>query len=64
MDKLAKLEKVILDYYLAKGYQNGIGGWEFVINISTSYRQKEIHVMFKQDEYSRFESVFRIEKKW
>ncbi len=61
-DRLAELEKVILDYYLAKGYQVGVGGWHFIINISTSYKRKEIQIMFRQDIYSNWETVFRIEK--
>ena len=61
-DRLAELEKVILNYYLAKGYQVGIGGWHFIINISTSYKRKEIQIMFRQDIYSNFETVFRIDK--
>ena len=61
-DRLAELEKVILDYYLAKGYQVGVGGWHFVINISTSYKRKEIQIMFRQDESSNSETVFRTYK--
>lgn len=61
-DRLAELEKVILDYYLAKGYQIGVGGWHFIINISTSYKRKEIQIMFRQDIYSNWETVFRTEK--
>ena len=61
-DRLAELEKVILDYYLAEGYQVGVGGWRFVINISTSYKRKEIQIMFRQDESSNWETVFRTYK--
>ena len=61
-DRLAELEKVILDYYLAKGYQVGVGGWHFIINISTSYKRKEIQIMFRQDESSNLETVFRTYK--
>ena len=61
-DRLAELEKAILDYYLAKGYQVGIGGWEFKVNISTFHKQKEIQIMFIQDIYSNYETVFRIDK--
>ena len=61
-DRLAELEKVILDYYSAKGYQVGIGGWEFKVNISTFHKQKEIQIMFIQDIYSNWETVFRIDK--
>jgi len=61
-DRLAELEKVILDYYLAIGYQFGVGGWQFIINISTSYKRKEIQIMFRQDICSNWETVFRIDK--
>ena len=61
-DRLAELEKVILDYYLAKGYKVGVGGWHFIINISTSYKRKEIQIMFRQDICSNWETVFRIDK--
>lgn len=61
-DRLEELEKVILDYYLAKGYQVGVGGWHFIINISTSYKRKEIQIMFRQDICSNWETVFRIDK--
>lgn len=61
-DRLAELEKVILDYYLVKGYQVGVGGWQFIVNISTSYKRKEIQIMFRQDICSNWETVFRIDK--
>ena len=61
-DRLAELEKAILDYYLAKGYKIGVGGWHFIINISTSYKRKEIQIMFRQDVCSNWETVFRIDK--
>lgn len=62
-DKLAELEKIILDYYLAKGYQVGVGGWAFKVNISTYFKDKEIQVMFRNTYSVNFESVFRIRKK-
>ena len=62
-DRLAELEKVILDYYLAKGYQVGIGGWGFKVNISTYHKQKEIQIMFRKNRKSNYETVFRIWQK-
>ena len=59
-DRLAELEKVILDYYLAKGYQVGIGGLGFKVNISTYHKQKEIQIMFKKDFNSNYEPVVRL----
>ena len=62
-DRLAELEKVILDYYLAKGHQVGIGGWGFKVNISTYHKEKEIQIMFKKDFHSNYETVFRVWQK-
>ena len=62
-DRLVELEKVILDYYLAKGYKVGIGGWGFKVNISTYHKQKEIQIMFKKDFHSNYETVFRVTQK-
>jgi hypothetical protein len=59
-DKLAELEKVILDYYLAKGYQVGVGGWAFKVNISTLHKIKDIQIMFRQDICSNWETIFRM----
>ena len=60
-DKLAELEKAILDYYLVKGYGVGIGGCEFKVNISTYSKDKEIQIMFRKDRSFNYETVFR---KW
>ena len=59
-DRLVELEKVILDYYLAEGYQVGVDGWSFKVNISTCYKRKEIQIMFKKDFRSNYETVFRV----
>ena len=58
MDKLAELEKAILEYYLTKGYQLGIGGWGFKVNISTFYKAKEIQIMFRENVYANYIIVF------
>ena len=47
-DRLAELEKVILDYYLAKGYQ--VGDWYFKVEINSRFRSKSLSVLFG-DEY-------------
>lgn len=60
-DRLAELEKVILNYYLVKGYGVGIGGCEFKVNISTYSKDKEIQIMFRKDRSFNYETVFR---KW
>lgn len=45
-DRLAELEKVILDYYLDKGYQVGVGKWYFNVAISTCFKSKVLKVFF------------------
>ena len=45
-DRLAELEKAILDYYLKKGYQVGVGGWGFIVQIYFFYKDKNIEVFF------------------
>ena len=62
-DRLAELEKVILDYYLAKGYKVDLYGSKFKVNISTYQNQKEIQIMFKKDFNSNYETVFRVTQK-
>ena len=47
-DRLAELEKVILDYYLAKGYRIGVGGWAFRVEIISFHKYKRIVVYFKE----------------
>ena len=61
-DRLAELEKVILDYYLAKGYQVGVGGWGFSVQINSDYKDKNIEVYFsdKQNNEKEFDSVVTI----
>ena len=58
-DRLAELEKAILDYYLAEGYKFDLFGSRFQINISTFQYQKEIQIMIKKDFNSNYETVFR-----
>ena len=61
-DRLAELEKVILDYYLAKGYQIGVGDWRFSVQINSDYKDKNIEVFFsdKQNNEKEFDSVVTI----
>lgn len=44
-DRLAELEKTILDYYLKQGYQLGTGDWNFKVYITSEYKNKEIRVV-------------------
>ena len=59
-DRLAELEKVVLDYYIAEGYIFDLFGSRFQINISTFQNQKEIQIMIKKDFNSNYETVFRV----
>ena len=59
-DRIAELEKVVLDYYIAKGYKFDLFGSRFQINISTFQNQKEIQILIKKDFNSNYETVFRI----
>lgn len=45
-DRLAELEKVILDYYLAKEEQVGVGIWYFRVEILSHYKSKIICIYF------------------
>lgn len=45
-DRLAELEKVILDYYLDKGYQVGVGYWGFKVVTASVYKGKGCKVIF------------------
>lgn len=46
-DKLAELEKTILDYYLSKGYKIGVGNWGFIVEIKSLHKQKYLKVSKK-----------------
>ena len=52
-DKLAELEKVILDYYLDKGYQLNIGEWGFKVEINSRHKYKSLNVLFGDEEGCR-----------
>lgn len=60
-DRLAELEKVILDYYLAKGYQVGVGGWGFNIEIESNYKSKQLLIYFMENEHEHYLPVFGID---
>ncbi len=61
-DKLAELEKLILDYYLGKGYQVGVDGWNFNIEIESDYKSKQLIVYFCEAEDEDYEHVLTIEE--
>lgn len=58
-DRLTELEKVILDYYLDKGYQVGVGKWYFNVAISTCFKSKVLKVFFIEELSSNevFETI-------
>ena len=58
-DRLSELEKAILDYYLAKGYNFDLFGSRIKINIFTFQNQKDIQIMFKKDFHSNYETIYR-----
>ena len=60
-DRLAELEKVILDYYLSIGYQVGIGGWGFNIELESDYKSKQLIAYFCRAKGEHYEQIFRIE---
>lgn len=59
-DRLAELEKVILDYYLAKGYQVGVGGWGFKIKIETENKDKKLIVQFRESYLHDYFNYFSL----
>lgn len=59
-DKLAELEKVILDYYLAKGYQVGVGYWAFNVKIDSDYKDKNLEVSFYNGDGLPYSIVFTV----
>lgn len=50
-DRLAELEKVILDYYLAKGYQVGVRGWAFNVIVRSWHKNKSLFVYFRKADW-------------
>lgn len=56
-DRLAELEKVIMDYYLDKGYRVGVGEWCFGVDIISRYKHKGIYIYFYDND--DYESVYK-----
>ena len=57
-DKLAELEKVILDYYLAKGYEVCVDGWAFNVEIESNYKSKQLLIYFRENMHNHYSQVF------
>lgn len=47
IDRLAELEKVVLDKLVAKGYVIGSGDWGFKVELNSTYKQKSLNVLLK-----------------
>ena len=47
IDKLAELEKLILDKLIKKGYIIGSGDWGFKVEINSTWKQKSLNVLLK-----------------
>ena len=60
-DRLAELEKVILDCYLAKGYEVGVGGWAFNVEIESNYKSKQLLIYFRESMHKHYSQVFILE---
>lgn len=60
-DRLAELEKAILDYYLGKGYQVGVGHWGFNVEIESDYKSKQLIVYFCKAKGEHYEQILKIE---
>ena len=60
-DRLAELEKVILDYYLDKGYEIGVGGWAFNVEIESNYKSKQLLIYFRESMHEHYSQVFKAE---
>ena len=62
-DRLAELEKVILYYYLGKGYEIGVGGWGFNVEIESNYKSKQLLVYFREAKDEHYDQILKIEVK-
>ena len=61
LDKLAELEKVILEHYLKKGYLVDIGVWTFNIEIKSEYKSKHLLIYFRESIDEHYSQVFETE---
>ncbi len=60
-DRLAELEKVILEQYLAKGYQVGDDDWGFEVNTRSKYEFKILTVTFWDNENDYYNIIYNSE---
>ncbi|MDK2050548.1 hypothetical protein [Aliarcobacter butzleri] len=61
-DRLAELEKVILDYYLNRGYSLDVVGWAFNVEINSDYRSKTLKVHFLRCNECSYSKVFEVKR--
>jgi len=57
-DRLAELEKVILDYYLAKGYRIGVGGWGYRLTELEKVILDYYLANFRESMHEHYSQVF------
>lgn len=50
-----------MDYYLAKGYQVGVGGWGFNVEIESDYKSKQLFVYFSKSKDEHYEQALKVE---
>ncbi|QDF28961.1 hypothetical protein [Halarcobacter anaerophilus] len=60
VDRLAELEKLVLDKLVEQGYIIGSGDWGFKVEINSTWKQKSLNVLLKDKEGIR--PIFTITK--
>lgn len=60
IDRLAEIEKIILDKLIEKGYIVGSGDWGFKIEINSIFKSKSLNVLLQDKDGIR--PVFSITK--
>jgi hypothetical protein len=50
IDRLAELEKIILDKLVGKGYLIGSGNWGFKVELNSTYKEKSLNVLLKDKD--------------
>lgn len=50
IDRLAEVEKIILDKLIGKGYVIGSGDWGFKVELNSTYKEKSLNVLLKDKD--------------
>jgi hypothetical protein len=50
IDRLAEVEKIILDKLVEKGYVIGSGDWGFKVELNSTYKEKSLNVLLKDKD--------------